>query len=176
MTDPERLAFERWLNNGHHCGANENMWKAWLARSLLDSATPADHSPIGWEYYEEGKLIKTYDSVERADHAKKMFGGVVRPIYAQPPQNAADHIEAQSVPVAEMPLTSGAGPRKLAWFKHPDSFESGTRLYAHRPQSDAQSVRDAALEEAAKVAEDEAHRDERGLNIAVGIRELKRSK
>jgi hypothetical protein len=47
MTDPERLAFERWLNNGHCCDAAENMWKAWLARSLLDTpAQGADARPV----------------------------------------------------------------------------------------------------------------------------------
>jgi len=29
--EQERREFEAWLNEGNHCGCNENMWKAWLA-------------------------------------------------------------------------------------------------------------------------------------------------
>lgn len=142
---PDRVRYEadrvRWL-------IGEIDKEPWILDYDADKhsgyATPADQEPIGWEYYEEGKLFKTYDSADKADHAKKMFGGVVRPIFAP-----ADHIvdankkvDAGSVPVAEMPLTSGAGPQKLAWFKHPDSFAPGTKLYAQPPQPEAQSVRD----------------------------------
>lgn len=30
-TDKMREAFEKWLDQGNHCGCNENMWKAWQA-------------------------------------------------------------------------------------------------------------------------------------------------
>ena len=40
MTDKMRESFEKWLDQGNHCGCNENMWKAWQA---AQSAAVPEH-------------------------------------------------------------------------------------------------------------------------------------
>jgi hypothetical protein len=150
--DPERYANTR-VQDG---------WLMWQAAR----ATPADHSVPVATLHDDGYY--TWNPKVDKPHGYN-YAGWRMEVYAQPPQNAADHIEAQSVPVDRLDKPAQVGNGRFGvgvkWStvigaaqchheymntpeKERDRIAMGKEFFERfgapqPPQPEAQSVRDA---------------------------------
>lgn len=69
MSDKMRESFEKWLDQGNHCGCNENMWKAWQAAHA--AALPPGFVAVPTEQMQaaEREMDRHFEEYwQRADH------------------------------------------------------------------------------------------------------------
>jgi hypothetical protein len=152
MEMTEREQFEEWMKrrSGYPFAAQfaNLMWEAWQAAR----ATPADHSlPVAWKdayaafkgAFDTPQMRMKMNDDYSQDARKRLRN--FDELMNHPPQNAADHIEAQSVAVAwlirwpngneEVFMDLEVAKQQAAMFR--------TKPVPLCPQSEAQSVRDA---------------------------------